>query len=272
MDVSFSHGTPTRTQANGIIVQFQSLGTSSTRAQFGTKLEYDPPAIFSSYPTNALRLQQRPRQAAEKLRGSANARPGVGGSVSSGSAIRRRKFLETTAAIALAALAFACTGPPPVSMPPTTPTLNTSLQPIDVRYGIHARDIELAILLAIAAPEGTPALDPGQKISDALLTKIIGGPTGVRRAGNPWTYASRKPGLVFAEYEHEGVWMRVAVKYDTQMVLLRIVESRGLGQSGDRIHARALDYLGELDRRIRQTVIMVAQRNSYGTPVPARLF
>jgi hypothetical protein len=153
-----------------------------------------------------------------------------------------------------------------------TPTLNTSLQPIDVRYGIDASDIELAILLAIAAPERTPALEPGQKISDDLLTKIVGRHPGVRHAGNPWAFASRKPGLVYAEYEHERTWMRVAVKYDTQMVMLRIVESRGLGQAGDRIQARALTHLAELDGRIRQTVIKVAQRNRYGTPVPAKLF
>jgi len=185
---------------------------------------------------------------------------------------RRRRFIETTAAIVLAALTIACSNLPPISTSPTTATLNTSLQPIDVRYGIHARDIELAILLAIAAPESAPALAPGQEISDELLTKVIGGVPGVRHAGNPWAYTSRKPGLVFAEYERGGTWMRVAVKYDTQMVMLRIVESRGLGQSGDRIHARALTHLAELDRRIQQTVVMVAQRNTYGTPVPARPF
>jgi hypothetical protein len=185
--------------------------------------------------------------------------------------MHRRATRSNAAAILLAICALAC-GLPPVSSSPETPTLNTSLQPIDVRYGIHARDIELAILLAIAAPERTPALAPGQKISDDLLTKIVGGAPGVRRAGNPWTFASRKPGLIFAEHEHERTWMRVAVKYDEQMVLLRIVESRGLGQAGDRIQARALTHLAELDGRIRQTVIKVAQRNRYGTPFPAKLF
>jgi hypothetical protein len=150
-------------------------------------------------------------------------------------------------------------------------TLNTSLQPIDVRYGIDAPDIELAILLAIAAPERTPTLEPGQKISDDLLKRIVGR-SGVRRAGNTWAFTGRQPGLVFAEHEHEETWMRVAVKYDTQMVLLRIIDSRGLGQAGNRIQERALTHLGELDGRIRQTVILVAQRNRYGTPVPAKLF
>jgi hypothetical protein len=190
--------------------------------------------------------------------------------VQSGPISRRRETRQKAAILLLVAFALAC-GLPPVSSSPTTPTLNTSLQPIDVRYGIDARDIELAILLAISAPERTPALEPGQEISDDLLTKITGRP-GVRRAGNLWAFASRKPGLVFAEHEHEQTWMRVAVKYDTQMVLLRIVESRGLGQAGDRIQARALTHLGELDGRIRKTVVKVAQRNLYGTPVPAKLF
>jgi hypothetical protein len=185
--------------------------------------------------------------------------------------IRGQATLAKATVIVLAACVLACQTPP-VSTPPQTATLNTSLQPIDVRYGIAARDIELAILLAIAVPERTPALEPGQAISDDLLTEIIGGRPGQRRADNPWFFTSRKPGLVFAEHEHEGTWMRVAIKYDEQLVLLRIVESRGLGQAGDRIEARALTHLAELDGRIRQTVIKVAQRNRYGTPVPAKLF
>jgi len=183
----------------------------------------------------------------------------------------RCKTHERATAVLLAAFALGC-GLPPVSSSPTTPTLNTSLQPIDVRYGIEASDIELAILLAIAAPERTPRLEPGQKISDDVLQQIVGDRRRARRVENSWTFASREPGLVFAEHEHEQTWMRVAIKYDTQMVLLRIIESRGLGQVGDRIQARALTHLAELDERIRRTVILVAQRNRYGTPVPAKIF
>jgi hypothetical protein len=173
----------------------------------------------------------------------------------------------------LGALALACAGPPHVSSSPDTATLNTSLQPIDVRYGsISVRDVEFAILLAIAAPETPPVLGPGEKISNTTLTQIIGGPAGTRRAGNPWTFVSRKPNLVVAEFERDRRWMRVAIRYDHQMVMMRIVESRRLGQRGDRIQARALTYLAELDGRIRKTVIKVAQRNRYGTPVPAKLF
>ena len=188
---------------------------------------------------------------------------------------RARATATLLAGFALAC-STACVSSPPaspsVSSSPETPTLNTSLQPIDVRYGIHARDIEFAILLAIAAPERPPVLEPGQEISADLLARIVGRRAGTRRAGNPWAFAGRKPGLVFAEYEHDPIWMRVAVKYDDQMVMLRIVDSRGLGQTDDHIQARALTHLAELDRRIRQTVIKIAQRNRYGTPVPAKLF
>jgi hypothetical protein len=186
---------------------------------------------------------------------------------------QRRGSRIRLAALAFAVGALACAELPPVSAGPKALTLNTSLEPIPVRYrSIDARDIEFAILLAIAAPAQPPVTSAGQPVSNAVLTKVLGGPPGTRRNGNPWAFASRKRGLIFAEYERGRVWMRVAVKYDDQLVMLRILESRGLGQSDDQIQARALEYLAELDGRIRQTVIQVAQRNRYGTPVPAKLY
>jgi len=177
------------------------------------------------------------------------------------------------AVLACALVALACDEAPHVSAGPKTPTLNSSLQPIGVRYrSIDERDIEFAILLAIAAPAEPPVVSAGQPVSDDVVEEVVGGPPGTRRDGNAWAFMSRKPGLVFAEYEHGRVWMRVAVKYDDQLVMLRILDSRGLGQKGDHIQSRAFEYLAELDDRIRQTVIRVAQRNRYGTPVPAKLF
>jgi hypothetical protein len=63
--------------------------------------------------------------------------------------------------------------------------------------------------------------------------------------------------------------MRVAIRFDDQFVLLRIVESRNLGQTGNRIRDEALTLLADLDRRIRRAVLVVAQRNRYGAPIPA---
>jgi len=63
--------------------------------------------------------------------------------------------------------------------------------------------------------------------------------------------------------------MRVAIRYDDEMVLLRIVESQNLGQTEDSIYVDAFTLLGDLDERIRRSVITVAQRNRYGQPIPA---
>lgn len=175
--------------------------------------------------------------------------------------------------IALGMLALACGGAPDGQLPevgsPEAITLNSGLQPIDVRYGLDVDDIELAILLAVVNPPETPDLAPGQTITDDVLKKIVGKPSGARRKGHPWTFESRKPGLVFAGYELGSVSMRVAIRFDDQLVMLRIVDSRNLGQNGDHIRGEALTLLGELRSRIEATVITVAQRNRYGVPVPA---
>jgi hypothetical protein len=174
-----------------------------------------------------------------------------------------------TTLLALAAAALACSPPP---QPPIAPVLsaervalNTSLPPIDVRYGIHANDVELAILLAVGRPSQPPVLDPGQEITGELLSAIV----GARGKGAPWRFESRKPGLVFADYERGRVGMRVAIKFDDQLVMLRILDSRNLGQTEDHINAGALTLLAELQGRIQRSVIAVAQRNRYGAPIPA---
>jgi hypothetical protein len=167
---------------------------------------------------------------------------------------------------AVAALVWV--GVPEVGTPQPR-VLNTSPPPIDLRYGLEVEDVELAILLAIADPLEPPALAPEQEITDELLPKILGGRRGIRRPGNPWSFESREPGLIFASYERGNVYMRVAIRFDDRLVMLRIVTSRNLGQIGDRIHDEAFTLLAELDRRIRRTVLLVAQRNEYGAPIPA---
>jgi hypothetical protein len=149
--------------------------------------------------------------------------------------------------------------------------LNTSLPPIDVRYGIDENDIELGILLAIARRTQPPQIRPGQAITDAMLPRIVGPATSAPAAAHAWHFDGRRPGLVFAGYQERAVKMRVAIRYDKQMVLLRIIESQNLGQTEDHIDARALTLLGDLDRRIRRSVIAIAQRNRYGSPLPANL-
>jgi len=147
--------------------------------------------------------------------------------------------------------------------------LNTSPAPIELRYGLAAEDVELAILLAIVDPAEPPALRPEQKITDELLSRILGAAPDGPQPDNPWSYRGRAPGRIFAGYASGRVSMRVAIRFDEQLVLLRILESRNLGQTGDRIRDEALALLADLDHRIRRTILVVAQRNRYGAPIPA---
>jgi hypothetical protein len=171
--------------------------------------------------------------------------------------------------LAAGAFAFACRSSQPEAPAAERVTLNTSLPPIDVRYGLDVNDVELAILLAVGRPPRPPVLTPGQEITDDLLASIVGGPAGTRRKGQPWYFEGREPGLAFAGYERGRVGMRVAIKFDTQLVMLRILDSRNLGQTEDHINAGALRLLAEFQGRIERNVIAVAQRNHHGAPIPA---
>jgi hypothetical protein len=188
--------------------------------------------------------------------------------MSSLSSDRRRRARSRTAALvaAVAALVWVSVSEVATAQPRV---VNDSPPPINLRYGLGVEDVELAILLAIADPPEPPTLTPGQEITDELLSKILGGRRGARRAGNPWSFESREPEHIFAAYERGNVYMRVAIRFDDQLVMLRIVASRNLGQSGNRINDEAFTLLAELDRRIRRTVLVVAQRNRYGAPIPA---
>ena len=83
-----------------------------------------------------------------------------------------------TTLLALAVAALACSPQLRAAEPPALSeervTLNTSLPPIDVRYGIHVNDVELAILLAVGKPAQPPVLTPGQEITGELLSAIVG--------------------------------------------------------------------------------------------------
>ena len=181
---------------------------------------------------------------------------------------RSRRARSGLTAIAAAFAALVCVTTPRLATSDSL-VLNTSLAPIDLRYGLHVEDIELAILLAIVDPLEPPAVTPEQEITDELLSEILDGTPSRRRPDNPWSFQGREPGRIFAGYERGRVSMRVAIRFDDQFVLLRIVESRNFGQTGNRIRDEALTLLADLDRRIRRTVLVVAQRNRYGAPIPA---
>jgi len=171
--------------------------------------------------------------------------------------------------LVIAAIVLACRSAPLADAPPDALVLNSGLSPIDVRYGLDVDDVELGILLAVANPPDPPALEPGETITDEVLSRILAGGANESRPEHPWYFVGRASGLVRAGYKRGTVSMRVAIKYDDAMVLLRIVESRNLGQTDTHIRAEALALLDDLDDRIRESIIEVAQRNQYGQPIPA---
>lgn len=168
--------------------------------------------------------------------------------------------------LAAAAAASTCGPPPPPSG--VAHRLNSSLPAIDVLYDLAASDVELAVLLGIAAPRHPPALEPGAELSDAAVAAVVGDATRAGGSGDPWYYDGREPGIVYAGYANGDVAMRVAIRFDEDIVLLRILSSRNLEQTESTIRVDAFTRLATLDERIRRTILSVAQRNRYGTPIP----
>lgn len=183
------------------------------------------------------------------------------------------RLFRVSSVLIFAALTVACRTevPAPVVKKPEAvrSVLNSSPQPIGVLYRLDPSDVEFAILVAIADPPQVPALEPGQPITDDLLPVVLGDPPTARRAGHSWSFVKREPGLIHASFERDSIRMLVAIMFDKQLVMLRIVDSRNLGQQDDHIDSRAFNLLVDLDGRIRQNIEAVAQRNWYGTPVPA---
>lgn len=137
---------------------------------------------------------------------------------------------------------------------------NVSPPPIVVPKGLATADIEKAIVASVPGSPTATNLSPGQQMTDTVLSSIPVGGFGANyggartrnaSGGNGWFFEGRDTNVVFIGFQHREFYIRVAAQYDTTNITLKILESRNLKQSEDRIHRTAIVWLSSLEGRIR---------------------
>src|SRR2546427_8356628 len=134
-----------------------------------------------------------------------------------------------TKRIALALLVFALGGcwiaeihpRPPISVPPN----------------LSQREVEVVILFDLARQPLPPEFSHGERIADNALKAVLG--WRYQSADQPksiWFTESVEPGVIYAGYAVRTHYIRVAIRFDDQVVTTSIVSSKNLDYSENRIH------------------------------------
>jgi len=130
---------------------------------------------------------------------------------------------------------------------------------ISVPAGLNANDVQTAILYDLANQNLPTDLQPGEQIADNAMKAIFlyryQSASG-RKPG--WYPEAVEPGIVFAGFEKGSHYLRVAVEYTDSAVQIRLIESRNLSQSDNRIHKAAITWIDQLEIRIGRALGQMA--------------
>ena len=135
---------------------------------------------------------------------------------------------------------------------------------IPVPSGLKAAQVEVAILAALANTPVPKELSEGADIADRAMTGLFG-PLRYKSVRNrqEWFPESRTPGEIVAGMNYRTHYLQVKIGFDTTDVRLGISNSRNLSQDGTRIHKNAIQWVEQLDARLRRSLgFMSAYRSS----------
>ena len=137
-------------------------------------------------------------------------------------------------------LAFGCrtTAIPPVFPNPIAP-------------GLTEREVEVAILTAVAYRPGPDRISPGMGLIISEMQKNWSKP-------RHWALEERKPNEIGAGLYIRSHYLSVTITYSATAFTTRIRESSNLGQTKKSIHENALVWVTELDQRIRSALSQAA--------------
>jgi len=130
-------------------------------------------------------------------------------------------------------------------------TLNVSPPPTSVPPSLTAEEVERAILFTLKDAPAEYVGSPGYQIADRLLGLAFGESYSRRQY---WFFEGRGDHAVYIGYHNRNHYMRVEAKYDDKNITYKIVDSRNLRQSGDRIHENAFVFLSYLERNVRTSL------------------
>lgn len=111
----------------------------------------------------------------------------------------------------------------------------------------------------------SPEFSHGERIADNALKAVLG--WRYQSAAIPrfvWFPESVGAGIIYAGYQYSTLYLRAAIHYDSQTVTTRIVDSKNLHQSADRIHPTALVWMDTLETRIRRALGRAAAAKKLG--------
>jgi len=122
--------------------------------------------------------------------------------------------------------------------------------PIAVPAGLSANDVEVAVLYELANRNVPTNLTPGEQISNnAMKALFLFRYQNVSDRKWGWYPESAEPGVIYAGFEKRTFYLRVAIAYGDSIVQTRIIESKELQQSDERIHKSAVQWIDELEMR-----------------------
>jgi hypothetical protein len=133
-----------------------------------------------------------------------------------------------------------------------------SLDVIQIPEGVSTQHAKYAIIAAIYSTAPRP-MTPEMEFTDRALQAMF-----------PWTYRSqsrrgswfvediRKDSIV-AGFDNTKHYLRVEYFIASGVIAPRIDGSRNLRQNSDRIHHAALEWMGQLETRIRANLGIVAR-------------
>jgi hypothetical protein len=127
--------------------------------------------------------------------------------------------------------------------------------PIAVPSELTLEQVELAILAAVANESPAVAITPGSEGSVARIEAAkIGALRSQKPAGDGWFPESIEPDAIVATFQKAHFSLRVRIRYTQYEVITEILDSRHLKQSRSAIHFRAIEWLEELETRIRRSL------------------
>jgi len=125
--------------------------------------------------------------------------------------------------------------------------------PISVPPGLTEAEVESAIMQSVFGlqPEASARADSYGDPSSAQRKYVK-----VRRS--KWVFEGRKPGVIAASVSPRTHYLRVDIVYDAHTVEVVIADASNMKYSGSRIHGKAIQWIGNLEKIIRGGLSLAA--------------
>ena len=129
----------------------------------------------------------------------------------------------------------------------------TERPPIIAPPGLTADQVERAIMYAMfgARPGPYPAAEPPAVSASA-------DPSYLKIRRSEWDFEGSQPGVIIGSVSPRTHYLRVRIEYNAHRVGVTIDGANNMSYSGTRIHGKANQWIGNLERTIRSGLNLAA--------------